>query len=157
MREQMTTVNTISSQTILNQSMTLYSLKNFLFLKALWFLETITMILLQMVANVQVSTFNWMSLSSYIRMESKRPPLDSSRFMLVISTQLGNKSSGSFHTLIYLGRQILQHCISALSLGEFISAMMALQILSGAISTMLIIFLMVRSSSPFKTHANQLI
>ena len=156
MREQMTTVNTISSQTILNQSMTLYSLKNFLFLKALWFLETITMILLQMVANVQVSIFNWMSLSSYIRMESKRT-LDSSRGTLVISKQWSNKSSGSFHTVIYLERQILQHCISALSLGEFISAMMALQILSGAISTMLIIFLMVRSSSPFKTHANQLI
>ena len=156
MREQMTTVNTISSQTILNQSMTLYSLKNFLFLKALWFLETITMILLQMVANVQVSIFNWMSLSSYIRMESKRT-LDSSRLTLVISKQWSNKSSGSFHTVIYLELQILQHCISALSLGEFISAMMALQILSGAISMMLIIFLMVRSSSPFKTHANQLI
>ena len=156
MREQMTTVNTISSQTILNQSMTLYRLKNFLFLKVLWFLETITLILLEMVANVQVSIFNWISLSSYIRMESKRT-LDSSRLTLVISKQWSNKSSGSFHTVIYLERQILQHCISALSLGEFISAMMALQILSGAISMMLIIFLMVRFSSPFKTHANQLI
>ena len=156
MREQMTTVNTISSQTILNQSMTLYRLKNFLFLKVLWFLETITLILLEMVANVQVSIFNWMSLSSYIRMESKRT-LDSSRLTLVISKQWSNKSSGSFHTVIYLERQILQHCISALSLGEFISAMMALQNLSGAFIMMLIIFLMVRFSSPFKTHANQLI